>query len=98
MKLNKVSLLVIALLLGALVLSACGGQAQQAVEEVAPTVAAAVEEAAAPTEEPMPEPTEEPMPEPTEEPMPEPTEEPMPEPTEEPAPAEDDGHSDSLGR
>ena len=73
MKHNKLFLLVIALMLGAMVLSACGGQAQEAVQEVAPTVAAAVEEVAptveAAVEEAMEEPTEEPMEEPTEEPM-----------------------------
>ena len=41
MKNNKLFALFIAVLLGALVLTACGGQAQ----EVAPTAAAAVEEA-----------------------------------------------------
>ena len=39
-------LFVLMLLLAGLVLSACGGEVQQAVEEVAPTVAAAVEEKA----------------------------------------------------
>jgi maltose-binding protein MalE len=72
MKNNKLFMLVIALLLGALVLSACGGQTQEA----APTVAAPAEEAVVePTEAPMAEPTEAPMEEPTAEPMPEPTEE-----------------------
>jgi maltose-binding protein MalE/ABC-type xylose transport system substrate-binding protein len=51
MKNSKVLLLAL-MLIGALALAACGGQAQEAVQEAAPTVAAAVEEAVA-TEEPM---------------------------------------------
>ncbi len=65
MKHNKLFLLVVVLLLGALVLSACGGG-----EEAAEAPAEApVEEAEAPVEEPMEEEAEEPMEEPTEEPM-----------------------------
>jgi arabinogalactan oligomer/maltooligosaccharide transport system substrate-binding protein len=78
MKHNRLFLLVIALLLGALVLSACGGGGEEAAE-------APAEEAAEVAEEPVAEPTEAPMEEPTEEPMEEPTEEPMEEPTEAPA-------------
>ncbi len=81
MKHNKLFLLVIALLLGVMVLSACGGSAEEAAESPAQEAEEPMEE---PTEEPMEEPTEEPMEEPTEEPMEEPTEEPMEEPTEEP--------------
>jgi maltose/maltodextrin transport system substrate-binding protein/arabinogalactan oligomer/maltooligosaccharide transport system substrate-binding protein len=66
MKNNKLLLLVIALLIGAMVLSACGGG-----EEAAESPA---EEAAEVAEEPMAEPTEAPMEEPTEAPMEEPTE------------------------
>lgn len=73
-------LLLIMLLVGSLVLVACGGDATE--EPAAQPTAEPVVE---PTEEPMEEPTEEPMEEPTEEPMEEPTEEPMEEPTEEPA-------------
>jgi maltose-binding protein MalE len=73
--LKKITLLLSIFLVGALVLTACGG------EEPTPTPEP-VEE---PAEEPAEEPTEEPMEEPTEEPMEEPTEEPMEEPTEEPA-------------
>jgi arabinogalactan oligomer/maltooligosaccharide transport system substrate-binding protein len=83
MKNNKLFLLVIALLIGAMVLSACGGG-----QETAETPA---EDAAEVAEEPMEEPTEAPMEEPTEAPMEEPTEAPMEEPTEaaeEAAPAE----------
>ncbi len=83
MKHNRLFLMVIVLLMGALVLSACGG-GEEAAE--APAEAPA-EEAEAPAEEPMEEPTEEPMEEPTEEPMEEPTEEPMEE-AEEAAPVE----------
>jgi len=66
MKNNKLLLLVIALLIGAMVLSACGGG-----EEAAESPA---EEAAEVAEEPMAEPTEAPMEEPTDAPMEEPTE------------------------
>ncbi len=85
MKHNKLFLLVIALLLGAMVLSACGGadEAAEAPAEAPAEEAEVVEE----VEEPAPEPTEEPMEEPTEEPMEEPTEEPMEE-AEEAAPVE----------
>jgi arabinogalactan oligomer / maltooligosaccharide transport system substrate-binding protein len=83
MKHNKLFLLIVALLLGAMVLSACGGAQGSTVEEAEP-VEEPMEESA---EEPMEEPTEEPMEEPTEEPMEEPTEEPMEE-AEEAAPAE----------
>jgi maltose-binding protein MalE len=87
MKHNKFFLLVIVLLLGAFVLSACGG-GEEAAESPAEEAAEVAEEPMeAPTEEPMEEPTEEPMEEPTEEPMEEPTEEPMEE-AEEAAPAE----------
>jgi maltose-binding protein MalE len=68
---NKWYLIVALLIVSALALAACGGDAGE------PTTA--------PVEEPVVEPTEEPMEEPTEEPMEEPTEEPMEEPTEEPA-------------
>jgi arabinogalactan oligomer / maltooligosaccharide transport system substrate-binding protein len=79
MKNTKWTVLLVMLLMGALLLSACGGgeepapepaPAEQPAEEVAP----APEE---PAEEPMAEPTEEPMEEPTEEPMEEPTAEPV---------------------
>jgi len=75
--LRRIALLLSLLLVGVLVLSACGGEEPTATPEPAP-----VEE---PAEEPMEEPTEEPMEEPTEEPMEEPTEEPMEEPEEEAA-------------
>jgi arabinogalactan oligomer/maltooligosaccharide transport system substrate-binding protein len=58
------------MLIGALLLVACGGEEEPT--EVPPTE----EVVEAPTEEPAVEPTEEPMEEPTEEPMEEPTEEP----------------------
>ncbi len=74
---KRIVLLLSLLLIGVLVLSACGGDD--------PTPTSAPEPAVQPTEEPMEEPTEEPMEEPTEEPMEEPTEEPMEEPTEEAA-------------
>ncbi len=72
---KKLLTLVAALMLvGSLLLVACGGGA----DEPAPTTAAAAPtEAPAPTEEPMAEPTEEPMAEPTEAPAP--TEVPAPE-------------------
>jgi len=79
MKNKNLLVLVIALLIGAMVLSACGGG-----EEAAESPA---EEAAEVAEEPMAEPTEAPMEEPTEAPMEEPTEAPMEEPTEEVAAA-----------
>jgi arabinogalactan oligomer/maltooligosaccharide transport system substrate-binding protein len=79
MKNNKLLLLVIALLIGAMVLSACGGG-----EEAAESPS---EEAAEVAEEPMAEPTEAPMEEPTEAPMEEPTEAPVEE-VETAAPAE----------
>jgi maltose-binding protein MalE len=79
MKNTKWYLLVVALLLGAFVLAACGGGAQEATPTEAPV------EEVAPTEEAAPEPTEEPAPEPTEAPAEEPTEAPAEEPTEAPA-------------
>ena len=79
MKHNKLFLLVIALLIGVMVLSACGGAEE--VEE--PAEEAPAQEA----EEPMEEPVEEPVEEEAEEPAEEPTEEPMEEAAEE-APAE----------
>ncbi len=72
---KKITLFISLLLVGMLVLAACGG-------EETPTEEPEVE--AQPTEEPVEEPAEEPTEEPTEEPMEEPTEEPMEEPTEEP--------------
>ncbi|MGD2076992.1 MAG: extracellular solute-binding protein [Chloroflexota bacterium] len=64
------------MLVGMLVLAACGGDEE-------PTAVPTEAPAEAPTEEPTEEPMEEPTEEPTEEPMEEPTEEPMEEPTEE---------------
>ncbi|MFN2136221.1 MAG: ABC transporter substrate-binding protein [Candidatus Promineifilaceae bacterium] len=66
------------LLILAMVMVACGGQVQQAAEEVAPTVAAAVDEA---QEEVAAEPTEAPMEEAAEEPTAEEPMEEMAEPT-----------------
>ncbi|MFN2135750.1 MAG: extracellular solute-binding protein [Candidatus Promineifilaceae bacterium] len=90
MKSNKFFLIVVVLLLGALVLSACGGTqpAEQAADQAAEAVdqaAEAVDEAAAEVEEAMEEPTAEP----TEEMMEEPTAETMEEPTAEPEMAEE---------
>jgi multiple sugar transport system substrate-binding protein len=70
---KKLALAILAIMLAAFVLTACGGG--ETAEE---------EPVAEPTEEVMAEPTEEEMAEPTEEPMAEPTEEAMEEPTEEP--------------
>ncbi|HUS95096.1 MAG TPA: extracellular solute-binding protein, partial [Patescibacteria group bacterium] len=70
---KRIVLLLSLLLIGALVLTACGGDD--------PTPTSAPEPAVQPTEEP----TEEPIEEPTEEPIEEPTEEPAEEPTEEAA-------------
>ena len=85
---RKLTLVLILILLGAFVLTACSSPAEPAAEPTAEMEEAAPEPtevpASEPTEEPMEEPTEEPMEEPTEEPMEEPTEEPMEEPTEEP--------------
>ncbi len=66
---KKILFLFSVLVVFTLVLSACGGAANEPNEE--------------PMEEPVEEPTEEPVEEPTEEPMEEPTEEPMEEPMEE---------------
>lgn len=77
MKHKRWYLLFVLMLLGALLLSACGGGEA----EPAPAVEEPVEE----VEEPVEEAVEEPVEEPTEEPMEEPTEEPMEEATEEPA-------------
>lgn len=74
---KKISMLLALMLIGALVLTACGG------EEAEPTAAPTEAPAAEPTEEMAEEPTEEVMEEPTEETMEEPTEEAMEEPTEE---------------
>jgi maltose-binding protein MalE len=82
MKNTKWYLLVV-VLLGAFVLAACGGGAQEAAPTEAPV------EEVAPTEEAAPEPTEAPAEEPTEAPAEEPTEAPAEEPTE--APAEEMG-------
>ncbi len=83
-KRNWIKLLLVMTFALSLLLVACDGttqeavdsaveQAQDVIEEVAPTVEAAVEEVATTVaEEPMEEPTEEPMEEPTEEPMEEP--------------------------
>ncbi len=79
MKNKKLYLLLVMLLVGVMVLAACGGDTT---EEPAVEEPAVVEEPAA--EEPMEEPTEVPMEEPTEAPMEEPTEAPMEEPTEVP--------------
>ncbi|MDX1614482.1 MAG: maltose ABC transporter substrate-binding protein [Candidatus Promineifilaceae bacterium] len=80
---KKLSIFLSLLLIGALVLVACGGE-EAAEEPTAEPAEEVVEEPAEePTEEPMEEPTEEPMEEPAEEPMEEPTEEPMEEPAEE---------------
>lgn len=84
MKNKKLYLLLVMLLMGVMVLAACGGNTAEepAVEEPVVEEPAAeepvAEEPAA--EEPMEEPTEAPMEEPTEAPMEEPTEEPMEEP------------------
>jgi maltose-binding protein MalE len=83
MKQNKLFLLVIALLLGAMVLSSCGG-VDEAAEAPAEAPAEEAEVVVEEAEEPVEEPTEEPVEEPTEEPVEEPTEEPVEEPTEEP--------------
>ncbi|MCA9933000.1 MAG: ABC transporter substrate-binding protein [Ardenticatenaceae bacterium] len=81
---KKWTTLTLFILLGVLLLAACGSPAEAPANTT--TNQPAAEE---PAEEPMAEPTEEPMAEPTEEPMEEPaaeepTEEPMAEPTEEP--------------
>ncbi len=75
-------LLTILLLVGSLLLAACGGDTVEPTSPpvVEPTDAPVVE----PTDEPMVEPTDEPMEVPTDEPMDEPTEEPEEEATEEP--------------
>ena len=86
---NKNSyVLFVLMLLGVLLLSACGGDttapepaAEQPVDE---DVEEALEEPVEPTEEPMEEPTEEPVEEPTEEVVEEPTAEAVEEPTAEP--------------
>lgn len=80
-------LLLVVLLMGALMLAACGGTAEEPAAEE-PVAEQPAEEPAAeepePTEAPMEEPTEAPVEEPTEAPM----EEPTPEPVEEPAAAD----------
>jgi len=80
--------LFVLMLLGVLLLSACGGGTaapEPAVEEpVDEDVEEAVEEPMEPTEEPLEEPTEEPLEEPTEEAVEEPTVEVVEEPTAEP--------------
>ena len=81
MKHNKLFLLVIALLLGVMVLSACGGNPEEAAESPATE---AEEQMESPTEAPMEEPTESPTEAPMEEPTEAPTEAPMEEPTEAP--------------
>ena len=68
--LKRLSLFIALMLIGALVLTACGGG------EAEPTTAPTEAPAAQPTEAPMEEPTEAPMEEPTEAPMEEPTEAP----------------------
>lgn len=70
--LKRIALLLSLLLVGALILTACGGEDPTATPEPEPV------------EEPAEEPVEEPAEEPTEEPVEEPTEEPAEEPTEEP--------------
>jgi len=75
--LKRIALLLSLLLIGALVLTACGGDD--------PTPTPEPEPVEAPAEEPAEEPVEEPAEEPTEVPAEEPTEEPVEEPTEEPA-------------
>ena len=72
---KRIALLLSILLIGALVLTACGGEDPTATPEP-------VEQ---PTEAPAEEPAEEPVEEPTEEPVEEPTEEPVEEPAEEAA-------------
>ncbi len=79
MKNKKWYLLMVMMLMGALLLAACGGT--EPAEEPAVEEPAVEEETA---EEPMEEEAEEPMEEEAEEPMEEPTEEPMEEPTAEP--------------
>jgi maltose-binding protein MalE len=74
---KQLMILISLMLVGMLVLAACGGDEE-------PTAVPTEAPAEAPTEEPTEEPMEEPTEEPTEEPMEEPTEEPMEEPTEEP--------------
>jgi ribose transport system substrate-binding protein len=95
---KKILWIVLSLFALSVILAACGGQVQQAVEEVAPTVEAAVEEAAptveaaleeaqqeaeAPAEEEAEAPAEEEVEEAVEEPAPEEAEEPAQEATEE---------------
>ncbi len=87
---KKWTLAILIVLLGVMVLSACGTPAENAANNTAnqPAEEPAAEEPAVEepvaeepaAEEPTPEPTAEPMEEPTEEPMEEPTEEPMEEP------------------
>ncbi|MFQ5419839.1 MAG: extracellular solute-binding protein [Anaerolineae bacterium] len=84
MKNKNLTLLLVMLLMGALLLTACGGSDDTANENTTN------ETAVQPTEAPAPEPTDVPAPEPTDAPAAEPTDEPAPEPTDEPAPAEPD--------
>ncbi len=77
MKNKKLYVLLVMLLMGALLLTACGGSDDT--DEPAANEAATNETAAEPTDVPAPEPTDKPAPEPTEAPAPEPTDEPAPE-------------------
>jgi len=72
---KKIALLLSLLLIGALVLTACGGDDPTPTPEPEPVEAPAEEPAEEPIEEPAEEPTEEQMEEPTEEPVEEPAEE-----------------------
>lgn len=77
---KRLTILSALLLIGALVLVACGGGAATEEPTAAPTEAAMEEPTVAPTEAPMEEPTEAPTEAPTEEPTAEPTEAAMAEP------------------
>ena len=73
--LKRIALLLSLLLVGALILTACGGDDPTPTPEPEPVEAPAVEPVEAPAEEPAEEPVEEPTEEPAEEPTEEPVEE-----------------------